>query len=103
MVDSCLAGAECGATGSGTRIYPYCMYWPFGNLFYLDGCFAQPRYSREGLGPSLKQCALPSLRSGWGVRWGSKWKELEEGREKELGLVCIMKKKIVCFLLKKLK
>ena len=34
---------------------------------------AQPRHSREGLGPSSKQCVLPSLRSGWGV-------STEEGR-----------------------
>ena len=27
--------------------------------------FAQSRYSGEGLGPSSKQCALPSLRSEW--------------------------------------
>ena len=36
------------------------------NSFSLEGYFAKPRYSREGLGPSSKQCALSSLRCGWG-------------------------------------
>ena len=49
----------------------------FLNPFSFDGHLAQPRYSREGLGPSLKQCALPSLRSGW--EWG-KWREWDEER-----------------------
>ena len=31
-----MAGAVCGVTGSGTRIYPYCLYWHFGNQFSLD-------------------------------------------------------------------
>ena len=42
------------------------MYWLFRNLFFLDRYLAQPRYSREGLGPSSKQCALPSLRFATG-------------------------------------
>ena len=62
-----MVGADCRASGSGTRIYPYCLYWLFGNPFSLDGYFAQARYRREGLGPSPKQCALPSLWSGWMV------------------------------------
>ena len=41
------------------------MYWLFGNLFSFNIYLSQPRYSREGLGPSSKQCDLPSLRSGW--------------------------------------
>ena len=28
--DSCMAEADLGTTGSGTRIYPYCLYWLFG-------------------------------------------------------------------------
>ena len=50
--------------------YPYFLNWLFGNPFSVDGYLAQPRYSREGLGPSLKQCALPSLRSEWGCGGG---------------------------------
>ena len=34
------------------------LYWLFGILFSLEGYLVQPRYSREGLGPSSKQCAL---------------------------------------------
>ena len=64
-VDSGMAEEECWATGRGTRIYLYCLYWLFGKLFSLDGYLAQPRYGREGLGPCTKQCALPSLRNGW--------------------------------------
>ena len=25
--DNCMAGEDCGDTGSETRIYPYCFYW----------------------------------------------------------------------------
>ena len=46
-----MAGANCGATGSGTRINPYCLDWLLGNPFSLDGYGAPPGYSREG--PSL--------------------------------------------------
>ena len=80
-----MAGADWGP-GSGTRIYPYyLLYWLFGNLFSLDGYLVQPRYCREDLGPSPKQCALPALRSGRG--WGARvrWKKWEEGKEWELG------------------
>ena len=42
------------------------MYWLFGILFSLNGYLSQLRYSREGLGLSPKQYALPSLGSGWG-------------------------------------
>lgn len=44
----------------------------FGNPFLLDGYLAQPRHSREGLLPSLKQCAFPSLRSEWGMGKGER-------------------------------
>ena len=71
---------------------PYCLYWPFWNLFSPDGYLAQAVYSREGLGPYPKHCALPSPRSGWGVGWGGRWKEWEEGLEWELGLICKMRK-----------
>ena len=64
--DSCMAGVDCRATGSGTRTYPYCLHYLLGNLFSLDEYLTQPRYNREGLGPFPKQCALPFLRSGWG-------------------------------------
>ena len=30
MGNSCMTGADCGATGSETRIYSYCLYWLFG-------------------------------------------------------------------------
>lgn len=53
--------------------------------------------SREGLGPSPKLCALPSLRTGWGVGWKATWREGEEKREWQLGLVCMMKKKFLFF------
>ena len=72
MVDRWMAGADCRAAGSGTRIYPYSMYWLLGNPFSLDGYLAQSGYSGEALELSTKQCALPSLRSTWGdrVQWG---------------------------------
>ena len=47
---------------------PYCMYWLLGNPFSLDGYLAQLRYSREGLGPSSKQCVLSS--QGVDGKWG---------------------------------
>ncbi|CAO2592549.1 hypothetical protein LEMLEM_LOCUS6828, partial [Lemmus lemmus] len=28
--DSSMTGTDCGATGSETRIYPYCLFWLFG-------------------------------------------------------------------------
>ena len=55
--DSCTAGKDLGATGSGSRIYFYCLYQLLGNPFSLDGYLAWPRYNRESLGPTLKQCA----------------------------------------------
>ena len=45
--DSCMTGADCRATGSGTRICPCCLYWLFGT-FSMDGYLAQPEYSGEG-------------------------------------------------------
>ena len=62
----------------------------FWNLFSLNGYLAQPRYSREDLGPSPKQCALPSLSSGWEEmggkveKMGGKVEEMGEGRKGEL-------------------
>ena len=75
MGDSCVAGVECEAPSSGTRIYPFCLYWLLENPFSLDIYLAQLRCSRESLGPSPKQCALPSLRSGV---WGKVEKMVEE-------------------------
>ena len=66
VVDSCMAGTDWGPTGSGTGIYLYYICWLFGILFSLDVYLVQPRYSREGLRPFPKQCALPSLRIRWG-------------------------------------
>ena len=42
--DSCMAGVDCGATGSGTRIYSYFLYWHFGNRFFLEGYLTQQTY-----------------------------------------------------------
>ena len=64
--DNCMAASDYGATGSGNRIYPYCLFWLFGNLFSLDRYLSKPGYSTEGLGPSPKQCASPL----WGVDGG---------------------------------
>ena len=98
--DSCMAGADCRATGSGSRAYSYCLYWLFGNPFSFDGYLAQPRYSRVGLGPSPSMC-LPSLRSGWGVGW-----EVGRGNGKRGGCEnwdwYVKWKKIVCSLFKKI-
>ena len=98
VVESCMTGAECGATGHGTRIYPNCLYWLFENLFSLDGYLAQSRYSREeSLVPSPIQCALPYLKSDNGRE---EYVEVMGGEERvRTGLVCIMKKD--CFLFKK--
>ena len=45
------------------------MYWIFENLFSLDGYFAQPRYNREGLGPSPKAMCLTLSEDLIGVKW----------------------------------
>ena len=59
--------------------------------FPMEGYLAQPRYSGEGLGPASIDVtdfvdspwdASHSLRNRW------EWGEQEEGREKELELVC---------------
>lgn len=52
----------------------------------MEGYLAQPIYRREGLGPSPKQRALPSLRSGWGIGLEKRWREWEEKKEWELDL-----------------
>ena len=78
MVDSCMTGVDCGATGSGTRIYPYCLHWLFGThsvwmdtLFSLDiegRALVLPQNNVVGFVDSLWE-ALPSLRSGSGMEW----------------------------------
>ena len=50
-----MAGADCEAIGTDTRIYPYYLYWIFRNSVFLYRYLAQPIYSRESLGPFPKQ------------------------------------------------
>lgn len=62
----------------------------FWNPLSLKGYLAQPKQSREDLGPSSESCALPSL--GSGSELGRKWREREEKRDWKLGLVCKINK-----------
>ena len=74
MGDSCVAGAVCGATGSGTQIYSYCMNWLFGT----HSLWRKTMFSLDIVGRSLvlsqsdvpdfidsQREDLPSLRSRW--------------------------------------
>ena len=57
----------------------------------MDEYLVQSRYSREGLSPSPQQCALPSLRSGWG--WGRrKVAGMRGGKEVGTGIGMKMQK-----------
>ena len=72
-----MTGADCGATGSETRIYSYCLYWLFGtHSLWRDTLLSLDIVGRAVV---LSQSnaldfvdfpweALPSLRSEWGVR-----------------------------------
>ena len=95
--ESCMAGADCWATGSGTRIYPYCLYWLFGTYFlWIDTLLSLDIVGRALY---LPQSNVPYPL--WGVDGDEgRWKEWKEGREWELGLVVKWKKKIVCFFTK---
>ena len=64
VVDSCMAGADLGATGGGTRIYPYCMYWLFFNLFSLDTLLILDIVGRS---LDFPQRNVPYLL--WGMDW----------------------------------
>ena len=56
VTERCMTGANWGATGSETRIYPYCLIWLLETIS-LEGYLAHPGYIGEGLGPAAKQCA----------------------------------------------
>lgn len=48
------------AVGQGFILTACMLVLTFWNPSSLEGSLAQPRYGKEGLGPSSKQCALPS-------------------------------------------
>ena len=68
-----MAAADCKATGSGTGVCPYCMYWLFGSLFSLDVYLAQPRYSREGLGPFYKAMCISTIFKAQALHINETW------------------------------
>ena len=101
MGDSCVAGAVCGATGSGARIYPYCLYWLFGahslwrdTLLSLDiegRTLVLPQSDIQYFVDSPWE-ALPSWRRGWGVRGKESGGDRKRGGSGNWDLVCKIKK-----------
>lgn len=55
-------------------------------MFSFNGSLAQPECSKEILGSSTKESAFLSLRIRGG-EWEGMWREWEEEREGEFGLV----------------
>lgn len=91
--DHCVAGAVCGATDSGTRIYPYCLNWIFGVHFLWRATLLSLDNGGEGLGLASKWCArlcrhhigsFTLSEQGMGAEvdenWGSKGKERSGNR-----------------------
>lgn len=57
----------------------------FGKPFSLEEHLSLPRYSRDGIGPTSKQCVLPFLRSGYGgVRVGESRGNRHKERNRKL-------------------
>ena len=56
---TCMAGIDFRATGRVSPEFIPSASTSFLRTYSLDGYIAQPRYSRQVLGPSLVQCALP--------------------------------------------
>ena len=91
MGDSCVAWAVYVATGSGTRIYPCCLYWLFGTHFlWRDTLLILNIVGRDLVLPQMNVLdfgdflweALPSLSSGMGV--GGKLEGVEKRKYREL-------------------
>ena len=82
MGDSCMTEADCGVTGSWTRIYPYCLHWLLGtdslwrntllNIDIVGKALVLPQSNMLDFGDYPLE-ALPSLSSGWDV--GGRWRE----------------------------
>ena len=55
--DCYMTGTDCGATGSETRLCPYCLCWLFGTHSLRRDTLLSIDIVGEGLGPASKQFA----------------------------------------------
>lgn len=70
MCDICMVGQTVEPLSLAPEFIPTVYTDFFFSQFLLDGYLCQPRYSREALGPSLKQCRNTLSEEWIGVGWG---------------------------------